>query len=274
MEIKNKPYWRKYEGIHIYCQDQFASTLPNSVSDLREWLNQSIDVIKSNEKKDSGRLIWPDGKTFFIKRFLLDSLLQKAVYFLFRNHAEKSFRLSQELIDSGISVPFPVAVINDLDARKGSVWFICEDLTDTQTLKKHIKIHNKPGYRKTLFERFAQEIADIHCSGFFHGDLKWKNIMIGPEPEHRSFYIDLDTAGKLRSFKDKRYALDLARFCIDIAEKCPGKSHVSDFITSYSQASGKKAGVVVRHMMAYHKRISSKHKAKYGSNIPPLNLKL
>lgn len=273
MEIKNKPAWRKYDGIKIYCPDQFACSLPDSAPDLREWLEQSVTLLKSNEKKDSGRVVWPDKKTFFIKRFRFDSLLQKAVYLLFRNHAQKSFSLSQELIDASISVPFPVAVIKDLSLTKGSAYFICEDLTDTQTLKKHVKNNTESGYIKKLLERFALEIAYIHESGFFHGDLKWKNIMLGPEPERRSFYIDLDTAGKLKSSTDKRYALDLARFCIDIVEKCPGENYVSDFILSYSKAAGKDAGLVVNHMMAYHKRISAKHKIKYGSNIPHLNFK-
>jgi tRNA A-37 threonylcarbamoyl transferase component Bud32 len=273
MEINNKPVWRKYEGIHVYCRDQFASALPGSGPDFRNWLEQSVTVLKSNEKKESGHIIWPDKRTFFFKRFRVDSFPQKAAYLLFRDHAERSFRLSLELISLGISVPGPVAVIRDLKSKHGSVYFICEALANTRTLKKYVKMTNKFCDMQKLVGRFALEMAVIHHAGYFHGDLKWKNIMLGPEPESRSYYIDLDTAGKLRSAKDKRYSLDLARFCVDIAENAPDQNHVLDFIFAYSRATGKEPEVVVSHMMPYHKRISAKHKVKYGSNIPSLNLK-
>jgi len=262
--------WRRHEGFQIYCSDELSGALRGSGFDYRKWLEENMTTVKSNKKKESGRIVWPDQRIFFYKKFPVDSFLQKFACLFFRNHAERTFRLSLKLIKAGISVPYPAAIIRNFS--QGSVYYICEALSSSLTLSNHIKAIRSYKELKNIIEYFAFEIGQFHKSGFFHGDMNWKNIILVPEPERKPYYIDLDTAGELLSTRDTRFAMDLARFCIDIADKTSDREYIPVFLKAYSRATGVSPNVLVSFIRPYHRKIAAKHKTKYGSNIASLNL--
>lgn len=261
--------WRRYKEFRLYCSDDMFAALCNKGLDCGKWLGNNSYAVKSNKKKESGSIVWPDGETFFYKKFSVDSLLNKLIN-LFRDRAQRAFKMSLQLVRAGISVPCPAAIIKDM--KQGSVYYICEELSNTRTLSSYVKAVNSPEKVENIMKRFAFEIADFHKAGFFHGDMNWKNIMIDADSESKSYYIDLDTAGKLSSARDTRYAMDLARFSIDIAEKTSGRDYISVFIMAYAGAAGVSCKTLIKSMKPYHRKIAAKHKTKYDSNIPSLTL--
>lgn len=68
--------------------------------------------------------------------------------------------------------------------------------------------------RRHIMNRIADIAATLHSAGFIHNDLKWRNILIGPESEPRVYLIDCPVGrvmfGPLRS---RGITKDLA--CLD-----------------------------------------------------------
>lgn len=123
----------------------------------------------------------------------------------------------------------------------------------------------------SLMSRIAELIARMHKSGIIHGDLKWPNIMIAPDLSFSIKFVDLDNTRPVRYPKSRLYALDLARFAVDMAENLPVSSLFSTFISTYSKKSGIKTEQIIMDMQPYYQKISSKHKKKYGHEVMSLN---
>lgn len=263
------PKWHKLEKFQIYCSNELLASLTGSGVDYCRWFEENIYALKFNEKKESGHLVWPDQRVFFYKRTAAN-FTHKMLYPLLVYRARRIFNLSLMLVKAGISVPRPEAIIKSFS--QGSVCFLSEALRETKALNTHIKRLNRPGQINLIFKRLAHAIAHLHRSGYFHGDMNWKNILLGAGSEQKFYFIDLDTAGRLSSTNDTRYARDIARFNIDIIEKTSDLGHCSVFLHSYSYASGTPIKTLINHMKPYHIKIAAKHRSKYGSNIPDLSV--
>jgi len=108
----------------------------------------------------------------------------------------------------------------------------------------------------------AGDLARMHCLRVVHGDFKWSNILIAPGPEPEAWFVDLDNAC-LRSFPGNNcYALDLARFAVDMARFLPDPKFFRYSIDSYTAKTGLKAQDVIKAMIPFSHRRCIKHKRK------------
>ncbi len=267
--------WREHKGVNYFCLDKKTVEFLFTGHSPGSWFDNNVTMLKTGGNKVSGLIPGPDNQVFYIKRFQVNTFLQRISCLYWGDQACKMFATSRKLIRAGISVSRPLAVIRDLKGEPGAVYFIAEALTDTTTMKKVIQksIEDHETVRGLLFHA-AAKIAEMHRAGFFHGDMKWKNIMLGPGPEFNLFFIDLDTVARLKSSRDRRYALDLARFSVDIAENENIKEYVSDFVQEYAGCAGLTPESVAADMKPYYNKISAKHKIKYGNDVPPLSLRV
>ena len=236
-----------------------------------EWFEKNAARRKADEKKESAIVTGPGNKTFFVKRYLVDSLMQKILYTLYRDQAARTLKLSMQMAYAGISVPEPLAAIKDFESRKKAVYFVSEALIHSRTLKQTMSSIKEQFRVSRLLEQLAARIAGMHKAGFYHGDMKWKNIMVNTGFKNTAYFIDLDAAGRLSSPKDKHYALDLSRFCVDIYERLNSQELIRFFILNYARHAGLAYEKIVQDIRPYHRKISAKHKIKKDSSIPPVN---
>jgi len=270
--VKKSCHHRRYGKLHALYLDQQAVELIESGLAPEEWLRCNTFKIKSDAKKESGIVNFSSSKAVFIKRFFIDSPWKKILYALYRDQALQTFRLSLDMASAGIPVPRPLAVIRNPEGEKKAVYLLSEALIHCRTLKKTIMGLSDHVQVQDLLDYLAFLAAKMHNAGFFHGDMKWKNIMIDPRSNDSACFIDLDAAGRLSSRYDRRYARDLARFCIDIQENLPYRGQEQRFITTYSRFAARTPQSIMEHIQPYHMKIAAKHRTKYGIDPTPLHL--
>ena len=263
---------RRYGSLYTLYLDQQAIEFLDSGLSPEEWFRCNICNIKSDEKKESGIVNISSSKAVFVKRFFIDNAWQKILYALYKDQALQTFKLSLDMASAGVPIPRPLAVIRDPERKKKSVYLLSEALRHYRTLKKTIIDLKDPAQVQDVLDYLAVLLAKMHNAGFFHGDMKWKNIMIDARSKNSACFIDLDTAGRLISRRDRRYARDLARFCIDIQESLPQQGQVCRFITAYSRFATRTPKSIMEHTLPYHMKIAAKHRAKYGIEPTPLKL--
>lgn len=267
----DKPIHFQREGIHAYTLDPGALAFLDHGLTPGKWFDANVSRLKEGPGKSSGLVSAPGGKTCFVKRFYVKFFWQKALYALGRNQALRIFHLSRDMLKAGINVPAPLAVVSDIRDKPAAIYYISEALLHARTLKKTAAVIQEPSQLRSLLEKLAGIIAEMHKAGFYHGDMKWKNIMISPGPEFAVCFIDLDAAGRLGSLKDRRYAMDLSRFCVDIYESLHSQELIRPFILTYARYTGKDPARIVQDIRPYHRKRASKHKIKKNSSVPPID---
>ncbi len=241
--------------------------------DLGKWFEQEVDTIKQGHKNQTGLALLPDGRRVFVKRYQIKGPGQIIGFLLSgRNKASHCFNIAHRLIKLEIPVPKPLAAIRDLSGRPFSFYYICEALTGFATLREISRNSSdiNPGMLN-LITRIAELTARMHKSGIVHGDLKWPNIMIHSHLPFNIKLIDLDNTRPVNFPDDNLYALDLARFAVDMAENLPAPGLFAGYIRSYSHIAGIGVEQSIQAMLPYYYKIAGKHKKKYGHIVPDLN---
>lgn len=264
---------RNLNGLNLSYVDDAAVAFLESGQTPSEWFDQAVKKLKSSSTRDAGLIVGTDNRTFFVKRFKLNKW-QKLCRPLIKDRGLQAFNLSMDLTRTGISVPLPLAAVRDFKGSPEATYFISEALLHTQTLQNIIKHTDNPGVILNLMEYLASEIAKLHRAGFFHGDMKWKNIMLHPDTLNHSYFVDLDSSDRLKSSRDTRYARDLARFCVDIYELLDTQELIHDFLSAYIRHTSRTLEEVIEHIQPYHRKRAAKHKQRYGIDVPPIKLNL
>lgn len=263
---------RRFNDLYLSYIDDAAVNFINSGQTPSEWFERAVVKLKASCTRDAGLVVGTENRTLFVKRFKLNRW-QRLFRPLVKDRALQAFNLSMELIRSGISVPRPFAAVRDFNGRPKATYFISEALLHTQTLQSIIKNTDNPDSKLDLIKYLAGEIARLHRAGFFHGDMKWKNIMLNPDRLDRIYFVDLDSSGSLKSSRDSRYARDLARFCVDIFEILDTEDLIHDFLEAYVLNTSRTLEEVITHIQPYHRKRAAKHKHRYGIAVPPITLK-
>lgn len=270
---KEHPVWRRRGHVHTYCYDNSAISFLDAGLSPADWFAQNTRKLRVDSKKATGLVYDQNNKVMFVKRFHLSCLWQRLLYTFGRDQTKRTFQISWDLLEAGISVPVPLAVVRDLGGIKKALYFICEALPHALPLGTAMDQKITTETQEDYLEYLAKIIAKMHTSGFFHGDLKWNNILIDPEDLQAVHFTDLDGSGRLKGINKKKYAKDISRFCIDIYENLNDQKQVHSFITAYARHRALNPGQVIEDMRPYHRRRSAKKKASKGIDVPPLTLK-
>ncbi len=245
-----------------------ACDLIDAYDSPKRWFESQVIKIKQNEKIEAGLATALDGRKIFVKRYFVSGMCNKLAVLLCRDKAHHALASARHLLQAGVSVPEHLGVFRDF-GRHSSVFLLCQALTEHTVLRGLLqkKKSNHSFDTAKLMDCIAVMIARMHRSGMVHGDLKWTNIMIfqGLEPDVR--FVDLDNVSRIRFPGNSRYALDLARFAVDMAENMPSRKAFEVFMVAYSSSTGMDARVVLEDMRSFYKKISLKHKIKYGHNV-------
>ncbi len=263
--------WQNYKGLKTLCLDPEALAFLDWGESPGSWFEKNSRLLKNNEKIDAALVPGSDGRTFFVKRYHADRAWQKVFFRFFRDQVRRSLLVSTLLANAGIPVPRPLAAIRDLGGKPAATYFVCEALTNAVTLRSMVQSHMlTPAELEDVVARLGRTMARMHRSGIVHGDMKWKNVMIRQDPKRCFYLIDLDTAGRMGLIRKRLYALDLARFAVDIAERTSSPELLRVFLNQYSRETGLDVSRLISHMTPFYSKISAKHKRKTGTITPPL----
>ena len=265
--------WSTFGNVQAYCLDDDALFFLDLKLTPSAWLMQHGTRLKSDKNKISFLVQGPDKRVFFVKQFRTNRMWHKLRYMASTDQAFRLFKTSRALSFAGLPVPSPLAVIIDFKTFKGSEYFISEAFTDCVTLEDKIKKTDHKSIFKEIMPNMANLLADMHSSGFYHGDMKWNNILIHPEDSYKIYLTDLDSVGYLKDKRDKRYAMDISRFCISLYESLYNIDYVTRFIQIYSDVAQRDPQTVAEHMRPYHNKRAAKHKLTKQIDIPDIIIK-
>ncbi len=270
---KTIPLWRTFGSVQAYCMDDDALFFRYLDLSPDEWLVRHGIRLKIDRKRITSLVHGPDGKIFFVKQFRTNRIWYKLRSLVSIDHACRIFRISQTLSRARVPVPAPLAVIRTFKSTKVSVYFISEALTEYITLEKKVKQIDQQSIFKEVMTNTAWHIAKMHSAGFYHGDMKWKNILIHPEHTDKIYFTDLDSVGALKNNQDKRYAMDISRFCISLYESLYNTEYIFRFIMLYSSFANRNPEIVIEHVRPYHNKRARKHKFNKNIDIPEIVIK-
>jgi len=249
-----------------------ASELIGEHCSLASWFESQAIKIKQNAKIEAGLGTALNGRKVFVKRYFTPHVWNKLAVLICRDKAHHALAAARQLTRAGVTVPEHLGVFRDFSGRQPSVFLVCQALTGYAGLRGLLQKKKADHVPDTaaLMDCIAVMIARMHRSGMVHGDLKWTNIMIRPGQEPDVRFIDLDHAVRIRFPGKGLYGLDLARFAVDMAENMPSKEAFAVFMAAYSGGTGMDARAVLSAMGSFYKKISCKHKRKYGRDVPGL----
>ena len=204
---------------------------------LREFLLSPEEFLKTAEllKKDRGVRAWAlevAGKKLFVKRYTSKGPVHTVKSIFRTSRAQRVWHNSLTADSIGLSVPATVAIMEErtLGVLK-RCYIVQEFIEDGLNLYSFIKSGRD---EETTMGRVAREIGLMHRKGFFHGALKWPNIVLNTK---RVYFIDID-AGVFKSPLPEGYILkDLARFARDMETYGSTESAKATFYRMYLEAN-------------------------------------
>jgi hypothetical protein len=147
----------------------------------------------------------PDGTPgFYVKRYFFPSWVKRlrgtlrgTFFGMHRGHAE--YRALNAMRALGISAVRPVAYGGQRVAHFLSACFlITEEVPDAPNLTAFAldvaagRRRLTPAQRRTMLRTLAEQIAALHATGFSHGNLFWRNLLVrhGPDQQPEFFLLD------------------------------------------------------------------------------------
>ena len=226
-------------------------------------------IRKSNAKITVAVINTKQYKTpFFIKAHDHSTLLKKTLNVFGVNSARRIFATAYRLRQSRIAVPKTYGYcFSPLQDNYSYLFF--EALNDSQTL---LQIGRSASLTKVLpsFPILAlagRELANLHRSGYVHGDFKWGNLLVDVRLK-RLYITDLDSVrAPISRHRLTAMAKDIGRFVLNAEEAGLTPSVIADFTDAYFSHLGiTQQTDVIKLNERYHVMLANlrrRHKKRY-----------
>jgi serine/threonine protein kinase len=210
-------------------------------------------------------------KKFHVKRLNNKGLIYTLRYLFTRSRARRLFVRSIQAAERGVSLPKPVAYLEERFFRILRRSFFISEFVEGATILPEVWKHAVTRTeRLTLIQSLADFIADLHRRGHFQRDMKASNILVRKKSNGFSFFVtDLDGARLFSEVRRSHRVHDLARlsasFLLDASatdrqrflRRYLASSGISeDQVLRFSRDILAKSLIFVRHQIA---------KKKYGA---------
>jgi serine/threonine protein kinase len=145
------------------------------------------------KERNTLKKIRTDGQTLIVKLFKTPHIINRIAYTFFRlSKAERSYKYALELIEKGITTPFPIAYITEKKGGLFSRSFYVSSYIDYSGLLRELAYHPLEEV-KALAEAFAHFTAFLHDNEVFHIDYSPGNILYKKEEDQYRFcLVDLN----------------------------------------------------------------------------------
>ncbi|MEH6557729.1 MAG: lipopolysaccharide kinase InaA family protein [Oceanicoccus sp.] len=144
---------------------------------------------------------------------------------------------------------------------------LLEFLDDSKTLLDIFSGDISDNEKRKILSELSLGLARIHSNGYYHGDLKLRNILC---KKNSVYFVDLDGLSELN--RRKTIEKDIARLIVGLSEVGVASTDLVGLLTEYCQIRSidmnKIMVEVIKNVTVYQNR----HQKKYGRN--PVVLKL
>ncbi len=239
--------------------DEWAARLRDELGgphpDMNAWMQRSTRVLKSDAASEVGLLTLGD-KLCCIKYYRHKSLRHRLLLRTGRGRPVRSFDVGNQLVDAGVVVPTPLAVLR----VPGGALLLMEGVPEAEALDLLWKENLQEEEVKKILGAAGERVAQLHRAGFAHGDCKWRNLLWSPRGCH---LVDLDAAGQA-PMGSPRQARDVARFTLDAEELGLSRQLFGCFLDSYLSGTGRDREEVTADALPSLRKLRKRHLARYG----------
>jgi hypothetical protein len=142
-----------------------------------------------------------------------------------------------------------------------------EFLDDSKTLLELFSANISNTEKSRILSKLSLGLASIHSGGYYHGDLKLRNILYKKDNVH---FVDLDGFSELS--RRKTIEKDIARLVVGLSEVGIASIDLVGLLKEYCQIRtidmNKVMGGILKNVAVYQNR----HQQKYGRKPVVLNL--
>jgi len=217
--FKIKPGPQRLHGHKVYIEPEWKQKLAEvGITKRCNWLKLNIGtpVSKSN-RVNAYKVDLDDGSSIYFKTYSFHGQLKD--YFMRQSKCAVEVNSYQTLKEIGIPTIKPLAFGEDRVA--GMLKSCCivtlgeDNTTQLEDWAKEVWLKLPVEEKKKAFNQIFQETAKYtrmaHEAGFFHYDLKWRNIIIKKENgNYKTIWIDCPRGKKMSLREERGRMVDLS----------------------------------------------------------------
>ena len=255
-------FWKMY-----LCMSTPIGSLTTTIGKDRcvnDWFNSEAKIIKRDKYSRVGFVQEENIGKIYIKHYSAKSWWHRISMFFNQGRAGRSFKVSDELLRNGISVPIPYALItaNGSFGLPDSSYYLCQGLVKGKDFKSFYlssDVKNSDLIKDRL-QYIGRQLAGLHNCGYVHGDFKWSNIIFQGS---KLFFVDLDNTSKINSLDIE--AKDLARFILNAEELMTDKTVFNYFMKAYRKSRKNASINLMLRCKKDLEKLRNKHLVRYGN---------
>lgn len=216
---KTDPFVQEYRcGFRIIrpqsgsSEEALAELLPNP-----DRIFEQAEIFKPGSRTHAG-LVTLDGRRYFLKRYNCRGLIYRVQNAFRRSRAVRTWAATWGFVKRGLPVPQPLLCLEERSYRLLGRSYILMEFAAGKDRLVDILPKLDARSRHDLLGQLGTLLGGMHRLGCLHGDLKWSNILVGPnEKGNREVcLVDLDGSRILRTPNRRRGLRDLRRFRQDL----------------------------------------------------------
>jgi len=131
------------------------------------------------------------------------------------SRGERTWKFHDDIARKGVFLPEPVLLLEIKTFLFTTKTYVAtrwiDEAPSLAVLASKEKFQESVNLQSVLF-KCADAIANLHNSGYIHGDLKWSNFLVASNGDHTIALIDLDSLRITSSVR--RQGRDFARFLL------------------------------------------------------------
>jgi len=225
------------------------------------WLQQSVTPIKEDPNSTVGFYDYHN-KRYYLKVYRAKGRLDSCWHRLGWSRPFRQWRRINAFC-AELQSPRPLLVV--VGADSDCTYYATDFVADCRDLNSALV-----GEQRLPREQAAKVLADcgamlgkMHRLGWFHGDLKWSNLLLGPDG--MLSIIDLDGLRRLPRWRPRAASgRDLARFVLNAEEFLTDVALLEDFLAGYCQQTGSSRQQCIDAFYPSLLSLREKHRRKYG----------
>jgi len=228
---------------------------------VETWLLHSLTPIKQDPYSSVGFFDYQK-RRYYLKVYRSKGLLDRCWHRLGWSRPFRQWRRINDFC-AQLNSPAPLLVVTAADSR--STYYATDFIPDCRDLNSALV-----GEQRLPREQAAQLLMDcgavlgkMHRLGWFHGDLKWSNLLLGGDGGIS--IIDLDGLQRLPRLRaSAATGRDLARFVLNAEESLSEAELLEDFLVAYCRHWGGTRQQCIDSFYPSLVSLRKKHRRKYG----------
>jgi tRNA A-37 threonylcarbamoyl transferase component Bud32 len=243
----NKLFKKKVSGafvVHIKRRWDGVSGMQEVLASPDVFLeNGEARILKDGNTVKAGLVKLVDGRKVFLKRYNRKGYLHTLKNSFRHSRARKVWKTSYGDELRGIKVPEPIAYMEERTLRVLRRSYVVSEYIDGAVLLSEYVgglgagAKDLRGGMPGLMSALGMLIGRMHRFGFFHGDLKWSNILVREAPGGmKEFYFTDIDGGRIKKVLPPYFVFkDVGRFCREMERYSMGAEGLRAFLSAYSR---------------------------------------